>query len=139
MESSTCDWRRAARVAGALLLLLSAPRARAASGPDSDGAGSKDAAEAKLVDGVELLKTRSYHQALERFEQAYALLPSPLIFYDLGLAHMGLGDAPRALESFDRFLAEAPDAPVDKRHKAERYRDELRAKVSIVTLEADPN
>jgi hypothetical protein len=135
MESSTCDWRRSARVAGALLLLLSGQLARAASGPAS--AGSKDAAEAKLVDGVELLKTRSYHQALERFEQAYALLPSPLIFYDLGLAHLGLGDAPRALESFERFLAEAPDAPADKRHKAERYRDDLRGQVSIVTVESD--
>jgi hypothetical protein len=139
MASSTCDWRRSARVAGVLGVLLSAPLARAAPGPARDGAGNKDAAEAKLVDGVDLLKTRSYHQALERFEQAYALLPSPLIFYDLGLAHLGLGDAPRALESFDRFLAEAPDAPADKRHKAERYRDELRGQVSIVTLEADAN
>jgi hypothetical protein len=139
MASSTCDWCRTARVAGVLVLLLSAQLARAASGPAGDGARAKDAAEAKLVDGVELLKTRSYHQALERFEQAYALLPSPLIFYDLGLARLGLGDAPRALESFDRFLAEAPDAPADKRQKAERYREELRAKVSIVTLESDAN
>jgi hypothetical protein len=137
MASSTCDWRRSARVAGVLALLLPAQLARAAS--DSAHDGNKDAAEAKLVDGVELLKTRSYHQALERFEQAYALLPSPLIFYDLGLAHLGLGDAPRALESFDRFLAEAPEAPADKRHKAERYRDDLRGQVSIVTLEADTN
>jgi hypothetical protein len=137
MASSTCDWRRAARAAGALLLVLSARPAGAASGAAGDGVGSKDAAEAKLVDGVELLKTRSYHQALERFEQAYALLPSPLIFYDLGLAHLGLGDAPRASEAFDRFLAEAPDAPADKRRKAERYRDELRAQVSVVTLEAN--
>jgi hypothetical protein len=139
MASSTCDWLRSARVAGVLLLLLSAQLARAASDSARPGAGTKDAAEAKLVEGVELLKTRSYQQALERFEQAYALLPSPLIFYDMGLARLGLDDAPRALESFDRFLAEAPDAPADKRHKAERYRDELRAKVSIVTIEADAN
>ena len=139
MASSTCDWCRTARVAGVLVLLMPAQLARAASAPAGDGDRAKDAAEAKLVDGVELLKTRSYHQALERFEQAYALLPSPLIFYDLGLAELGLGDAPRALESFDRFLAEAPDAPADKRQKAERYREQLRARVSIVTLESDAN
>jgi hypothetical protein len=139
MASSTCDGRRSAGalVGAVLVLLASAQMARAASGPAAGGAGTKDAAEAKLVEGVELLKTHSYRQALERFEEAYALLPSSLIFYDIGLAHLGLGDAPRALESFDRFLAEAPDAPADKRRRAERYRDELRAQVSVVTLEAN--
>jgi hypothetical protein len=137
MASSTCDRHRSVPVVSVLVLLLSAHPSRAMSDPTADGARIKDAAEAKLVEGVELLKIRSYQRALERFEQAYALLPSPLILYDFGLAHLGLGDGPRALEFFDRFLAEAPDAPADKRRKAERYRDQLAAQVSVVTLEAD--
>jgi hypothetical protein len=137
MASSTCNWRPAARVVAVLALLASARSARAASGPPADGAAAKVAAEAKLTEGVELLKTRHDGEALRRFEQAYALVPSPLIFYDFGLAHLGLGDDARALESFDRFLAEAPDAPADKRLKAEQHRDELRPRVSIVALEAN--
>ena len=134
MASSTSDRSRAIRAA-LLLVLAFAPRASAS--PGLTPTASKGAAEAKLVDGVQLLKTHDYRAALERFEQAYALVPSPLIFYDLGLAHLGLGDGPRALESFERFLVEAPGAPADKRRKAELYRDELGRQVSIVTLEAD--
>lgn len=137
MASSTCNRRRAVRVVAALALLAAPWPARAASGPATDGAGAKAAAEAKLTEGVELLKTRHFSEALARFEQAYALVPSPLIFYDFGLARLGLGDDARALESFDTFLAEAPDAPADKRHKAERYREDLRPHVAIVALEAD--
>jgi len=139
MASSTCDGRRpGGGLLGAVLVLLaSAPSARAASCPASDAAGSKKAAEAQLYQGVELLKIHDYRRALERFEEAYGLLPSLLIFYDLGLAHLGLGDAPLALESFDRFLAAAPDAPADKRRRAEKYRAELRPQVSVVTIEAN--
>ena len=86
---------------------------------------------------MELLKTGSYREALRLFKEAYALVASPLIFYDFGLAYVGMGDRPRALEAFDRFLAEAPDAPSDKRRKAEHHREELRAWVAIVEVEAD--
>lgn len=137
MASSTSSWSRSARGAAALALLAFAWTARAAPGPATGSAANKAAAEAKLGEGVELLKTRSYRDALERFEEAYALVPSPLIFYDFGLAHLGLGDDAHALESFDLFLAEAPDAPSDKRRKAERHRDDLRPHIAIVALEAD--
>ncbi|HLK91406.1 MAG TPA: tetratricopeptide repeat protein [Polyangia bacterium] len=135
MASPTCDWRRPLCAAAAIL--LASPWARAAPPPGAAPPAVKQAAEAKLVAGVELLKAHSYREALARFEEGYALVPSPLIFYDIGLADRGLGDDARAFESFERFLAEAPDAPADKQRRAEAYRDELRARVSIVTLQAD--
>ena len=134
MASLSSDRGRATRAA-LVVVLVFAPRASASPGPAPNA--SKALAEAKLVDGVQLLKTHNYRGALEHFEQAYTLVPSPLIFYDLGLAHLGLGDGPRALESFERFLVEAPGAPTDKRRKAEMYRDELGGQVSVVTLDAD--
>jgi len=134
MASSTSERSLAIRAA-LLVVLVFASRASASPGPAPNA--SKGAAEAKLVEGVQLLKTRDYRAALEHFEQAYALVPSPLIFYDLGLALLGLGEGPRALESFERFLVEAPEAPTDKRRRAELYRDELGGQVSVVTLEAD--
>jgi hypothetical protein len=121
-----------------VLLVLAGGRPAVAA-PDAarDTAATKAAAEAKLIEGVERLKVHDDRGALERFQEAYALVPSPLIFYDFGLAQLGLGDEPRALESFERFLAEAPDAPPDKRRKAELHRDELSARVSVVTLAAN--
>jgi hypothetical protein len=135
MASCSCDFRRAP-FASALILLLATAPARA-DAPSVDAAATKRAAEAKLVEGVEQLRNRRYGEALERFQQAHALVPSPIIFYDLGLAHLGLGDQASALESFDTFLLEAPEAPADKRRKAREYADELRARVAVVTLSAD--
>jgi hypothetical protein len=89
----------------------------------------RDAARAKLVEGVDALKRGEHRIALDRFEQAYALVPSPKIHYDFGLAYLGLGRDADALSEFERFLAAAHDAPADKRDKAARYVAELRARV----------
>jgi hypothetical protein len=143
MASSICDPRRRAVWRGAqslaLVLALTSPaRAADAPGTGTEAPSSvKDAARAKLVEGVALLKDRRYAEALERFKAAYALVPSPLIDYDFGLAYLGLADRPRALQAFETFLGEARDPPADKRQKAEGYRDELRRQVAVVELSAD--
>jgi hypothetical protein len=141
MASSTCDSRRRRWVPLALAalssVLLPVFPAAAAPSPGPDELEAKSEAQAKLVEGVSLLKDRRYVDALARFQQAYALVPSPLIAYDFGLAYLGLGDEPRALESFETFLREANGAPADKREKAERHRGELRGQVAVVELSAD--
>ena len=81
---------------------------------------------------MDALKRGEHRVALDRFEEAYALVPSPKIHYDFGLAYLGLGRDADALSAFERFLAEAPDAPADKRDKAARYVAELRARVGTV-------
>jgi hypothetical protein len=126
---------RGARFALTLHLLRAASPAQAAA-PAEASEAAKSAAEAKLADGVDQLKNRRYDAALARFQEAYSLVPSPLISYDFGLAYIGLGDQPRALESFDAFLLEAPHAPDDKRRKARQHADELRGQVAVVTLSA---
>jgi hypothetical protein len=144
MASSTCDARRSVLTA-ALAVLVAVRPASAAPGPaanvpplpGADAAAAKSAAQAKLVEGVGLLKDRRYGEALQHFKEAYALVPSPLIDYDFGLAYVGLSESARALESFDTFLGEARDAPADKRRNAERYRGELRGRVAVVELDAD--
>jgi len=76
------------------------------------------------------LKRGDYPTALARFEEAYALVPSPKIHYDFGLAYVGLERPAEALAAFERFLAEAPDAPADKREKAASMVSALRARVA---------
>jgi tetratricopeptide (TPR) repeat protein len=76
------------------------------------------------------MKRGDYQAALARFQEAYALVPSPKIHYDFGLAYVGLERPAEALAAFERFLAEAPDAPPDKREKATSLIATLRARVA---------
>lgn len=98
---------------------------------------SRTAARGRLVEGVEALRRGDPARALEKFQEAYALVPSPKIHYDFALAYLGLGRNADALSSFERFLAEALDAPVDKREKAAGQAVALRQRVgaAAVTVE----
>src|SRR5436190_20095049 len=97
----------------------------------------KAVARAKLVEGAKLLSEGEYEDALLRFQEAYASVPSPKIFYNYGLAYRGLGRNAEAITALDRFLAEASDAAADKRADAERRRAELLRKVAILQLTAE--
>jgi hypothetical protein len=110
--------------------LAFAPRVAAA-------ADSKAAAKAKLVEGADLLKRGEYQSALERFQRAYELVPSPKIQFNFGLAYKGLGRNAEAIEAFDKFLAEAKGATADSVAKAHKYRDELLATVGRLSVHAD--
>jgi hypothetical protein len=98
---------------------------------------SRNKARQKLVEGVELLKAGDYNEALLRFQEAYALVPSPKIHYNFGLAYLGLARYAEALDSFEKFLAEAGDATKDTRDKAEEHRKGLRGRVALVEVTAD--
>ncbi len=113
----------------ALIVAVGAPAvARAQPAAASDA--TREAARAKLVAGVDAMKRGDYQAALARFQEAYALVPSPKIHYDFGLAYVGLERPAEALAAFERFLAEAPDAPPDKREKATSLVATLRARVA---------
>jgi hypothetical protein len=91
---------------------------------------TREAARTKLVEGVDAMKRGDYPAALTLFQQAYALVPSPKIYYDFGLAYVGLERPADALAAFERFLAEATDAPADKREKAASLVSTLRARLA---------
>jgi hypothetical protein len=104
------------------------PSARAQPPAPSDAA--RAAARRQLVEGVAALKKGDCEAALARFEAAYAIVPSPKIHYDFGLAYDGLGRTAEALAAFERFLAEAADAPPDKREKAAARVATLRGEIA---------
>jgi len=119
--ASSISRRRAGRrhrvATTALLLVCVVPRGGRAADetprPETDAA--RQAATARLIEGVELLRTRQYHEALARFDEAYALVPSANIHYDRGLAYRGLGRNAAAIEAFEAFLAGARQPPAGKR------------------------
>jgi hypothetical protein len=94
-------------------------------------------AKADLVAGLGLLDKGDNEGALRKFEAAFALVPSPKVQFDMGLALQGLDRNVQALEAFDRFLEGATDVPQEKRDQAERHRRELLAKVASIAVSAD--
>jgi len=132
--------RRRGVVAVAVLAALAAQLGAIPEGHAQPAAASdatREAARRKLVEGVEAMKRSDYQAALARFEEAYALVPSPKIHYDFGLTYVGLERPADALASFERFLAEAPDAPADKREKAASLVSTLRARVAAMSGRED--
>ncbi|HEX3694529.1 MAG TPA: PEGA domain-containing protein [Polyangia bacterium] len=98
---------------------------------------SKAVARTKLVEGSDLLKRGEYREALIRFQEAYALVPSPKILYNFGLAYMGLSRNADAIDAFEKFLNEAADAAPDLRANAERHRDTLLLQIGSLIIDAN--
>ena len=143
MESSISERPRAGRAPAIAVLfvvaisartLMAAPAAPPAAGPEV----ARETARARLVEGVELLRGKQFAQALAKFDEAYALVPSANIFYDRGLAYQGLGRDADALEAFDAFLAHADHPPPGTREKATHERDQLRTRVATLAVTSDP-
>jgi hypothetical protein len=100
-------------------------------------ADTRSDARAKLVQGGEALKRGEFEDALNRFQEAYRLVPSPKIQYNFGLAYRGLGRKAEAFEAFERFLAEAPDASKETRQNATRERAQLAGQITTLEVKVD--
>ena len=102
------DRSTSARVRALALAALLGPGDLAAARRPGAAAAADDAkadALAKLRAGSELLDRGDYEEALLRFQDAYARVPSPKILYNFGLAYAGLGAerrGPRGLRALPR-------------------------------------
>ncbi len=118
------------RAALALLIVLGGAPALAA-GPGSDPA--KAQAQTRLREGNALLEQRLPAEALQKFEEAYRLFPSPKLHYNIGQAHSLIpGHDAQAYDEMSRFLTEAPDASPELRAAAQAVRERLRPKGGAV-------
>lgn len=78
-------------------------------------------------------------EALAKFEEAYRLSLSPKIHYNLGQAHSLIpGHEARAYDEMARFLVSAKDADPKLRSAAEKQLKQLRPKVGLVIVLAEP-
>ena len=99
-------------------------------------AGDKrEEAKAHFTAGADLFDQGDNERALKEFEAAYALVPSPKIQFNIGMAHERLAHDVQALEAFDAVLAApANEIPQERRDQASNHRHDLRAKVAAITI-----
>lgn len=90
-------------------LVVSAPGKTKTAPPPAAEDSTQKAKEA-FQTAQRLYKEARYADAIVKFEEAYALKPSPVLFFNIGKCHEQLGDVPRALRSYRDYLRLAPDA-----------------------------
>ena len=98
---------------------------------------AKKRAQALQVEGLGLLQKGDSRAALQKFDDAFRLVPSPKILFNRGKAHRALGEDVAALADFERFLDEAPYAPKESRVEAERAVQALRPKLAYLEIQVE--
>lgn len=91
-------------------LLLSAPAAKKAPAPVAAEDATTKKAKELFSWGQKLYKQARYAEAVEKFEEAYAVRPHPVIYFNIGKCYEQLGDTAKALRSYRDYLRLSPDA-----------------------------
>jgi hypothetical protein len=113
-----------------VFLALLAQAGTPASDPDA-----KARAQVILKEGTQLYQQGAFADALERFEQAYSVFPSPKLFFNIGQANRELGRPVEAVEAFEKFLAQAGDASPELLAEAKRSVEELAPKIGRLLID----
>jgi hypothetical protein len=105
-------------------------------------AGGDEAAlnEAKIhfQQGVALFNDGNFNAALAEFEQTYRLRKSPGVLYNIGLTQKALFRYADAIESLQRYVAETPNMPPERKAEVEQLTSEMRALLADVTVNVEP-
>jgi hypothetical protein len=102
-------------------------------------ADAKAQAQAALREGNALLGQGHAVEALAKFKSAFALFPSPKLYYNVGQAESLIpGHEAQAYDAMSRFLSQAKDANPELRTAATTQRAQLRSKIGVVTVVAEP-
>ncbi len=102
-----------------LVLFLFVPLASTAEESEDVAADSYEAGEGEAgLEAKELFEAAEqafregrYQEALDQYLASYEMHPSPFLLARIGSCKQALDDHGAAIESFERFLEEAPDSP----------------------------
>lgn len=92
----------------------------------------------RYEDGLRLYKEERYSEAIVAFKEAYALKQLPRVLFNIGQAHLKLGDAQEALRMFERYLQMEPDAPPEIKSKVDSGMAQARARLEALRADAPP-
>lgn len=133
-----CELRRGAQPKVAAVLAIVAI-GLAAGGARAQSQAQRQRAVDLLREGNRLFEAGDYQGALARYQDAYALVPSPKVFFNVGQTQRALGRFVEGLESYERFLTEAKDASPALRLEAARRRAELDQATATIEVSAERN
>jgi hypothetical protein len=98
---------------------------------------ARAAARTLAQEGASLYEKNDFQGALDKFKRAYEQFPSPKLFLNIGQALRGLSRHVDALESFERFLAEAKEASPEYQEQASAQVAELKGKLARVAIDCN--
>ena len=98
---------------------------------------AKAQAQALLSEGTKLYDQGDVAGALEKFQAAYAAFSSPKLMFNIGRANRDLGRPVEAIEAFEKFLANAPDASPETIANANKSVAELRGKLGRIRIDCE--
>ena len=117
----------------AISLVLFAILAQAS--PSTSDSQNKVQARTLLDQGTKLYEHGDVAGALEKFQAAYAAFPSPKLMFNIGQANRDLHRHLEALEAFEKFLADAPDALPEMTADARKSVSQLQKKLGQVQID----
>jgi hypothetical protein len=117
----------------AISLVLFAILAQAS--PSTGDSQNKVQARALLDQGTKLYEHGDVAGALEKFLAAYAAFPSPKLMFNIGQANRDLHRHLEALEAFEKFLADAPDALPEMTTDARKSVSQLQKKLGQIQID----
>jgi hypothetical protein len=103
------------------------------------GASAKDRqrATALLREGAALLEHKDYAEALGKFTEAYGLVPSPKIQFNIGLAEEGLARPAEASRAYQAYVDGATGDTTARRAEAQGRITALRSRVTLLHITSD--
>lgn len=124
---------------GALTITASARAQRAKPSPSASEASEADG-RARFAEGIKLVEVGDHERARLKFSQAWAVLKSPPILFNLARAEQLSGHFVEALQHYREFdrLSDPSVAPIH-REQAMMNITELTKKVAHLRIEAPPN
>ncbi len=96
---------------------------------------AKNRAQSLLKEGAKLYEKGALAAALEKFNEAYEEYPSPKLLFNIGQASRDLGRPAEAMNAFERFQAEATDAPPDMTAEAKKSMAELEPRLGKLRIQ----
>jgi hypothetical protein len=98
---------------------------------------TKAQAQALLTEGTALYERGDFAGALDRFQAAYAIYPSPKLQFNIAQADRDLGRPVEAIEAFEKFLAQAPKSAPALLSEAYQSVADLRSKLGRIKIQCE--
>ncbi|MEZ4219515.1 MAG: PEGA domain-containing protein [Polyangiaceae bacterium] len=108
-----------------------------ASSAAAQSAEQKREARERFDRALELFNAGDDGGALAEFERAYALIPHPLVLYNIAGVHATMGRAVEATDAYDKLLANPGALPAEKLADAKRRRAEQAARVAQLDVKVN--